>query len=112
MRAGAFDFVEKPFRDQYLLERINQALQLDIDRRRGRLERNSIQLRLSRLTPREREVMERVVQGQSNKVVAIELGLSERTVEIHRAKVMAKAGARSLPELIGILARVESSSAS
>ena len=112
MRAGAFDFVEKPFRDQYLLERINQALQLDIDRRRGRLERNSIQLRLSRLTPREREVMERVVQGQSNKVVAIELGLSERTVEIHRAKVMAKAGARSLPELIGILARVESSTAS
>lgn len=107
MRAGAFDFVEKPFRDQYLLERVNQALQLDLDRRRGRVERAVIQSQLARLTPREREVMERIVQGQPNKVVAIELGLSERTVEIHRAKVMAKAGARSLAELIGMLARCE-----
>ena len=107
MRSGAFDFVEKPFRDQYLLERVNQALQLDLDRRRGRVERAVIQDQLARLTPREREVMERIVQGQPNKVVAIELGLSERTVEIHRAKVMAKAGARSLAELIGMLARCE-----
>jgi len=66
-----------------------------------------IQSQLARLTPREREVMERIVQGQPNKVVAIELGLSERTVEIHRAKVMAKAGERSLAELIGMLARCE-----
>jgi FixJ family two-component response regulator len=107
MRAGAFDFLEKPFRDQYLLERVNQALQLDLDRRRGRVERAVIQGQLARLTPREREVMERIVQGQPNKVVAIELGLSERTVEIHRAKVMAKAGARSLAELIGRLARCD-----
>lgn len=107
MRAGAFDFVEKPFRDQYLLERVNQALQLDLDRRRGRAERAVLHDQLSRLTPREREVMERVVRGQSNKVIAIELGLSERTVEIHRAKMMAKAGARSLAELISMLARCE-----
>jgi FixJ family two-component response regulator len=105
MRAGAIDFIEKPFRDQYLLERINQALQLDCDRQRERVERAAIQARLAHLTPREREVMERIVQGKSNKVVAMELGLSERTVEIHRAKVMTKAGVRSLPELVSMLAK-------
>ena len=107
MRAGAFDFLEKPFHPQSFLERVNQALQVDRVRRRGRTERSQIQSQLVRLTPREREVMEHLVQGQPNKVVAIELGLSERTVEVHRAKIMAKTGARSLAELIGMLSRVD-----
>ena len=107
MRAGAFDFLEKPFHPQSFLERVNQALQVDLVRRRGRTERSQIQSQLVRLTPREREVMEHLVQGQPNKVVAIELGLSERTVEVHRAKIMAKTGARSLAELIGMLSRVD-----
>lgn len=106
MRAGALDFIEKPFRDQELLDRINQALALDETRRAARAEVATIRAQLAGLTPREREVMERIVQGQANKVIAIQLGLSERTVEIHRAKVMAKTGVRSLAELVSLVARI------
>ncbi|MGE0334936.1 MAG: response regulator transcription factor [Gammaproteobacteria bacterium] len=105
MRAGALDFIEKPFRDQELLDRINQALQLDAAGRAARAEVEAIRAQLAALTPREREVMERIVQGQANKVIAIDLGLSERTVEIHRAKVMAKTGANSLAELVSLVAK-------
>lgn len=106
MRAGALDFIEKPFRDQELLDRINQALALDETRRAARAEVATIRAQLAGLTPREREVMERIVQGQANKVIAIQLGLSERTVEIHRAKVMAKTGVHSLAELVSLVARI------
>ncbi len=100
MRAGAFDFIEKPFRDQDLLDRINQALIKNTALRAEDAELARTRAQLETLTPREREVMTRIVQGQANKVIAIELGLSERTVEIHRAKVMAKMEVHSLAELV------------
>lgn len=105
MRAGALDFIEKPFRDQNLLDRINQALVLNTTRRAAQAEVAEVRAQLAALTPREREVMARIVQGQANKVIAIELGLSERTVEIHRAKVMAKTGAHSLAELVSLVSK-------
>ncbi|MCB1750057.1 MAG: response regulator transcription factor [Gammaproteobacteria bacterium] len=108
MKTGAVDFIEKPFSDQVLLERVNQALELDRATRDARAEIADIERRLAQLSPREREVMSRIVAGQANKVIAIELGLSERTVEIHRAKVMSKTGARSLAELVSMVTRLDS----
>lgn len=107
MKHGAVDFIEKPFSDQLLLERINQALDLDRQRREQQAERAELARHMETLSPREREVMGRIVSGQANKVIAIELGLSERTVEIHRAKVMSKTGARSLAELVSMVHRLE-----
>jgi FixJ family two-component response regulator len=107
MRRGAVDFLRKPFRDQDLLDRIQQALELDRARRADAEERGRIRARLERLTPREREVLERVVAGAPNKVIAGELGLSERTVEIHRSRVMAKMEATSLAELVRLVLRIE-----
>ena len=105
MKLGAVDFIEKPFNDQQLLDRINQALEVDRAARAARAERATLASRIELLSPREREVMDRIVAGQANKVIAIELGLSERTVEIHRAKVMTKTGARSLAELVTMVNR-------
>lgn len=100
MQKGAFDFVQKPFREQELLERIDEALDADRRARDEHARRASIAARLERLTAREREVMELVVTGKPNKVIAYELGVSQRTVEIHRARVMDKMQARSLADLI------------
>lgn len=107
MKHGALDFIEKPFNDQQLLDRVNQAIELDRVSREARDAREADSARLALLSPREREVMERIVRGEANKVVALELGLSERTVEIHRAKVMAKSGTRSLAELVALVTRLE-----
>ncbi|WP_083536795.1 response regulator transcription factor [Steroidobacter denitrificans] len=100
MKDGAFDFLQKPFRDQDLLDRINGALKLDAKNRASVEKHAELKQRAESLTPREREVMSRVVDGQANKVIAIDLGLSERTVEIHRANVMDKMGARSIAHLV------------
>ena len=100
MKDGAFDFLQKPFRDQDLLDRINAALKQDAENREIVERHADLRRRLESLTPREREVMELVVDGRANKVVAIDLGLSERTVEIHRANVMEKMGARSVAHLV------------
>jgi two-component system response regulator FixJ len=100
MKSGALDFIEKPFRDQDLLDRVNQALSWDKERRTKNLETLAIRERLAALTPRETEVMERVVQGQANKVIAMDLGVSQRTVEIHRARVMEKMEVRSVAKLV------------
>ncbi|HLT91151.1 MAG TPA: response regulator FixJ [Woeseiaceae bacterium] len=100
MQKGAFDFVQKPFRDEELLERINAALARDREVRSTQAARADIARRLETLTAREREVMELVVTGKPNKVIAWELGVSQRTVEIHRARVMEKMKARSLAELV------------
>ncbi len=100
MKDGAFDFLQKPFRDQDLIDRINAALKQDAENR-ATVERHAeLRRRAESLTPREREVMAAVVDGKANKVVAIDLGLSERTVEIHRANVMEKMGARSVAHLV------------
>ncbi|HEY5567579.1 MAG TPA: response regulator transcription factor [Gammaproteobacteria bacterium] len=100
MKCGALDFIQKPFRDQDLLDRIHHALQQAKAARNARLETTTIQERFSALTPREREVMDKVVSGCANKVIAMDLGVSQRTVELHRARVMQKIGVRSLAELV------------
>jgi FixJ family two-component response regulator len=100
MKNGAFDFIEKPFRDQELLERVNAAIAADLLHRREQHGQSEIVARLATLTQRERQVMECVVAGKPNKIIAWELGTSQRTVEIHRARVMAKMEAHSLARLV------------
>jgi len=106
MKSGAADFVQKPFRDQDLIDRINKALARDLERRKGRAEQDEIRARIALLTPREREVMERVARGQANKVIAMDLGVSQRTVELHRARVMKKLKMRSVAQLVHAIDRI------
>jgi FixJ family two-component response regulator len=106
MKSGASDFIQKPFRDQDLIDRIHKALAQDRERRELRAEQNVIRERLALLTPREAEVMKRVVRGQANKVIALDLGVSQRTVELHRARVMRKLKMRSLAELVTAVGKV------
>jgi FixJ family two-component response regulator len=100
MKEGAFEFVQKPFRDQDLLDRVNHALAQDRKYRSTLARRADVLQRFESLTSREKQVMQLVVDGAANKVIAIDLGLSERTVEIHRAKVMEKMDARSVAHLV------------
>ncbi len=100
MKAGAFDFIEKPFSDQTLLDRIRAAVSHDEVSRRRRATRAEVRARLALLTARERDVLERVVAGKSNTVTADELGLSTKTVEVHRAHGMEKLKADSLADVI------------
>ena len=100
MQKGAVDFIQKPFRDQELLDRVREALATDEERREEQQLHAKVNERLSRLTNREREVFDLVVTGKPNKVIAYELGVSQRTVEIHRARVMEKMQARSLADLV------------
>ena len=100
MQKGAVDFIQKPFRDQELLDRIREALATDEERREEQQQHAEVTERLNRLTNREREVFDLVVTGKPNKVIAYELGVSQRTVEIHRARVMEKMQARSLADLV------------
>ncbi len=107
MRRGAVDFIRKPFRDQELLDRINEALAMDEAQRQRDAGTDEARALVAELTPRETEVFERVTDGQANKVIAIELGISERTVEIHRSQVMHKTGSRSLADLVRLKLRLE-----
>jgi two-component system, LuxR family, response regulator FixJ len=100
MKEGAFDFIQKPFREQDLVDRINHALQQDAENRKSVLQKAELQKRFDSLTQREHQVLDLVVDGRANKVIAIDLELSERTVEIHRANVMEKMGARSVAHLV------------
>jgi len=100
MKEGAFEFLQKPFQDQDLLDRVKQALQRDTENRDRLAHLTETRQKFDLLTPREREVLAMIVAGSANKVVAIDLHLSERTVEIHRAKVMEKTGARSVAHLV------------
>jgi len=103
LKGGAMDFVEKPFSRQLLLERINKGLELDREIRRADGQRTMLEHRLATLTPRERQVMDLVAGGNTNKAIAIDLGLREKTVEVHRAHVMQKMKAASLAELVWML---------
>jgi two-component system, LuxR family, response regulator FixJ len=100
MHHGAFDFLQKPFRDQDLIDRIQRALEKDRGYRQELRKREQIRERRDSLTPREQEVLELVTSGKANKVMAADLGVSQRTVEIHRARVMEKMGAASLAQLV------------
>jgi FixJ family two-component response regulator len=103
MQHGAFDFLQKPFRDQELLDRVQRALTRDLENRIRLRQTDRIRDRLATLSPREREVLELVTQGKANKMVAGDLGVSQRTVEIHRAHVMQKMEAGSLAELVRMM---------
>jgi RNA polymerase sigma factor (sigma-70 family) len=100
MQKGAVDFIQKPFRDQELLDRVGEALKTDQERRSAREEKAEVLTRIEKLTNRERQVLDLVVTGKPNKVIAYELGVSQRTVEIHRARVMEKMQAKSLADLV------------
>lgn len=100
VKAGAVDFIQKPFKDGKLLEKVDQALALDTSTREERRRRREVRARLDALTPREQEVMALVVAGRPNKTIARELGISRRTVEIHRARVMEKTGTSSVADLV------------
>jgi two-component system, LuxR family, response regulator FixJ len=100
MRHGAFDFLPKPFRDQDLLDRVQKALEKDASNRREIAQADRSRELFESLTPREREVLELVTSGKPNKVMAADLGVSQRTIEIHRARVMEKMHANSLAQLV------------
>ena len=107
MQHGAHDFLQKPFRDEDLIERVRGALARDARARAALEEHKAIRGRLDSLTPREREVLALMARGKPNKVMAHELGVSQRTVEIHRARVMEKSGASSLAELVRMVMDTE-----
>lgn len=104
MRCGAFDFLQKPFKDQDLLDRVKRALAADCEQRVRMQARRATRDRLNSLTPREREVLEGIAAGHRNKVVAYHLGISQRTVEIHRSRIMEKTSAQSLAQLVRMMA--------
>jgi len=103
MKDGAVEFLEKPFSKQLLLEHISVAMKQDLKRRERSANRSSIQARLDLLTGREHQVMELVAAGKLSKEVARELGISKKTVDVHRARVMHKMQVESLPELVELV---------
>ncbi len=100
LKAGAFDFIEKPFNDQLLLDTVQRAIEQDLEQRRSLAQIDEWRCRFDTLTPREQEVLESVVAGASNKQISNELGVSVKTVEAHRARVMDKLQADSLSQLV------------
>jgi len=100
MKAGAMDFLEKPFDNSELLKRIREAQQKAAGKRNVWKEKSEAEKRCASLTARELEVMRYIVQGMSSRAIAEQLGVSNRTIEVHRARVMAKMGADSLPDLV------------
>lgn len=103
LQKGAVDFLEKPFNPKLLLERIEQAIRTDTELSAAAKKAAEISARVARLTAREREIMSLVVDGKSSKVIALDLGISERTVELHRARMMKKMSARSVADLVRMI---------
>ena len=103
IREGALDFIQKPFRDQELLDRVNQALNSCNKQQDSQQQTQSVKKHIHDLTPREHQVMQMIVEGKANKVIAIDLQLSQRTIEVHRKNVMQKLEAHSLAELVRIV---------
>jgi len=110
MKAGVADFVEKPFNNDELLQKVKICLQADADFRQEQAQHSEADQRIASLTPREREVMDLLVQGKRNKVIAAQLGISSRTVEAHRSKIMEKMNVTSLSEVVRIALEGEASS--
>ena len=108
MQQGAVDFVQKPYREHELLDKISQAMTLDEENRSSLEQRQLILQHMQDLTPREGDVLKLMVEGKANKVIAIDLDISQRTVEIHRARVMEKLSANSLAHLVRMYMVVES----
>jgi len=107
MKAGAIDFLEKPFDDDLMLASVRRAMEVGSQARSRSAESQAAKELLSSLTPRERSVLDKLVQGRSNKIVAHELGISPRTVEIHRAHIMTKMEASSLSDLVRLVLAAE-----
>jgi two-component system response regulator FixJ len=107
MKAGAIDFIEKPFDDEHLLNSISRAMDAGTKTRSQSAETGAARKLLELLTPRERDVLDKLVKGRSNKVAAYELGISARTVEIHRAHIMDKTKAVNLSDLVRIVLSAE-----
>src|SRR5271166_6316273 len=105
MKAGAVDYLTKPVDEPRLFAALDRAFRLDGEERRVRAFHRAIEQRTATLTPRERQVMERVVFGQPNKHIVIDLGVGEKTIRVHRGRVMLKMGARAVPELVQLVAR-------
>jgi FixJ family two-component response regulator len=105
MKAGAIDFLAKPAEASVLLAAVEQALRRDSQARRDRERRVEVEQRLSRLTPREREVLARVVAGRLNKQIAAELGIVEKTIKVHRGRMMGKMGVRTVADLVRLVGR-------
>ena len=103
VKRGAFDFCEKPFSDNALVDRVEQALSLSQERLTARLQQQLLQSRMAELTERERDVMRLVVEGLPNKLIADQLDISVRTVEVHRARVFEKMDVKSAVELANLL---------
>jgi FixJ family two-component response regulator len=106
MKDGAVDFLTKPIDGARLFSAVDQAFQRDAEHRTQAKIRRVIHQRLDTLTPREREVMTYVILGRLNKQIAAEMGAGEKTIKVHRARMMSKMGARSVPELVQLGARV------
>jgi FixJ family two-component response regulator len=107
MKAGAVDFLPKPFKQKELLESINRALVRSTEQRRRAFEKNQARALIEKLTPREFQVMELVATGLLNKQIGAELGMAEKTVKTHRAHVMLKLGITSVAELMRVLQKAE-----
>jgi FixJ family two-component response regulator len=108
LKSGVADFIEKPFSDQELLDCVQQAMRRDTDLRLQRMRRDELTPRYLTLTPREHDVLRLVVDGQANKAISATLGISLKTVETHRARVMEKMAARSVSELVRMTLIIES----
>ena len=112
MRLGAVDFIRKPFREYDLLDRINEALNVDDTAYHQAMSRETLKQKVSALSDRELDVFERVAEGHMNKVIAADLGISERTVEVHRGQVMKKLGVKTLAQLVRVKIESEMAAAS
>jgi len=108
MKAGAFDFIEKPFNDQVLLDLVNRAVANSVESLREQIEQAEVRTRIGSLTPREKQVLDLISTGDSNKNIAHGLNISEKTVEAHRAKVMLKMQAKSLAQLVKMVISMDS----
>lgn len=107
VQCGAMGFLQKPFRDQELIDKVNEAVESVVNNQKSQDEKQQAFARLSLLTPREREILDYLVDGQANKAIAIDLGLSQRTVEVHRKHIMEKLQVRSVAQLVRLVLESE-----